>query len=274
MGKHLLNSFASEDPGRLAGMLETSGDVKEALAVLDQIETGYECSVVSRLSPDMTNRLSIEVPDTVVTGWLEAAPVDAGRRLLSRIDRERAARLIEAIGDRSKRRALRRLSAYAVGSIGQLTRVRMAVIREQVTAANIRAELQRHPVAAGYPVAIERDDGTVLGVLDFEKFARNSSEKAIATDFCIPVKPLLADAPLPSPASLARSAEWSGQTSLPVVDHRKRLVGFVTRDALEKASGSEKEGGLFLESSIELVKHYWEVMVYTLVLVLGRRIRR
>ena len=274
MGKRLLNSFAEEDPEHLAGMLERSGDIDETLAIVTEIDTALVSNVVARLSPDMSHRLLQKIPDTAVIEWLDTGSDDAGRRLLSKIDPARAARLIEGIGDRSRRRALRRLSSYSAGTIGQLTQVPVMVIGEKTPASDISTALQRGQANAGEPVAIERQDGKVLGVLDFAKFARNTSDRATAADFCLPVEPVLADAPLPSLSSLARSEGWAKQTSLPVVDHRHRLIGYVTRAALEEASASEREEGLFLASTIELVRQYWAFMVYMTTLILGRRLKQ
>ena len=273
MGKKLLNTFASEDPERFARLLEASEDTEEMLSILEDIDTGLECEVVARLSPELANRLVNGLDDGLLIAWLETGSVEAGQRLLSMVGPNRSNRLVEGIGDRRRRRLLRQLTGYAAGTIGQHTRFRLQRFREDVPLEQVKAELQRHKEPFEGPVVIERRDRTVMGVLDFAAMARNSSEKALAADVCIRVQPLYADSPLPHLSSLSKFADWEKATSLPVVDHRKRLVGYVTRATLEKATDSEHEGSLFLSTLIELVKQYWTFMAYVMTSLLGRRVQ-
>ena len=57
---------------------------------------------------------------------------------------------------------------------------------------------------------------------------------------------------------------------MPVIDHERRLVGYVSRKALEEAAMSGQQGSVFIDSLIELVKRYWEFMAYTITFILGR----
>ena len=187
MGNHLLVAFASEDPGRLAELLEYPDDAAEALSTLMEIPPGLRSDVVARMSPTAADRILDELPDPVLIEWLGSGPADAGRRILAKVSQERAKRLLSGITDRSKRRALRRLANYPAGSIGQLTQVHMMTAARNEPASETDARIQRLGRPLEGPIPILNQAGRVIGILDLSRFVQNRSTARTAADFCIPV---------------------------------------------------------------------------------------
>lgn len=268
MGKRLVGAFAAEDPARFAQILGKSTDLAESISILKEVPDGLESDIVARLSPEAADRLLHELPDQVVIEWLGACPMDAGRRMLSRVGRERAARLVAGIGNRARRRELRRLIAYPPGSIGELLEVNVMAVPADAPAADIHAEIRRFDGSSEAPVVIVDDAGTVTGVLDLVRFMQHGDAGGRAADFRIPVKPLFADALL---ESFREQREWLRLTSLPVADFEGRLIGYVPRSVLEPAIRSTDEGRLFIETGVQVSKRFFEFMAYMLVLILDRR---
>lgn len=271
MSKHLLRAFAADDPALFAQLLGAADDPAEAIAVLSDIPDGLEGEVVARLTPEAADRLLNELPDPVVIGWLGACTTSTGRRLLSRIDRERATRLIAGISNRSKRRSLRHMVDYPPGSIGELVQTGVITVKESSRVGDIGDEIQQWKGDPESPVVILRDNGTVAGVLDLMGFLKNRDQRAVAADFLIPIKPVYAEA---AQASLHDRSEWDRLTILPVVDHDGQSVGYVSRSTFERAHGSIGEGSLLLETGVELSKRFFEFMVYVLVMIFDRKVQR
>lgn len=271
MSKHLLSAFAADDPALFAQLLGASDDPAETIAVLSDIPDGLEGEVVARLTPEAADRLLNELPDPVVIEWLGACTASTGRRLLSRISRERATRLIAGISNRSKRRRLRHMVDYPPESIGELVQTGVITIKESAKVGDISDEIPQWKGDPESPVVILRKDGTVAGVLDLMEFLKNRDQSARVSDFLIPIKPVYAEA---TQTSLHDRREWAQLSSLPVVDHERQLVGYVSRSTFERAHGTVGEGSLLLETGIELSKRFFEFMVYVLVLILDRRVQR
>jgi len=271
MSKHLLRAFATRDPERFAELLGRSDDVGSTLAILTDIPDGMECDVVSRLTPEASTRLLNGLTDTVLTGWLETAPVDAGRRLLARIGGNRSSRLIEAVEDRSKRRELKRLVGYPRGSIGELIQTQMAAVKDNTPSGDIGTEIRNQGGDNAGPVVVERRDGTFRGVLDFAALALNRDPAATAADFCVPVRPVFPDSPL---ASLESAPEWAGMASLPVVDHEGRALGYVSRSVLDNINIAVRAENSILASVVELSKRFWEVSAALTLFIFERRVER
>lgn len=268
MGKHLRRAYASGNPDQFAELLGKAESPDEVLSIVNDIPIELTSNVVARLTPDAATRLLSGLGDPILITWLDAGPTDTGRRLLSRFSRERADRLISGIKDASKRRGLRRLATYPSGSIGELVQIRVASVREEAIAADIQEAIQRFEGPLEGPVVVRKVDGTTAGVLNLKQFLQNRDSGATAADFCDPIKPVFAHLPV---ESLKQSIEWSQMASLPVVDHEQRLVGYITRQAVENATATDREASYVLESAIELSKRFWEFLAYVMVLILDRR---
>jgi len=271
MSKHLLHAFATQEPERFAELLGTSKDVSSMLEILKVIPDGTECDVVARLTTEAAGRLLSGLADQVLVRWLESASLDAGRRMLSRINSDRSARLIQEISDRKKRRGLRSLAGFPPGSIGALVQTQIARIREDTPAPDIAENITRQGASLEGPILVERDDGTLRGVLDLARFVQNLETAATAGNFCITPRPVYPD----SPASTLEDPDaWTGLSSLPVVDHGNRAIGYISRSVLEKAARTQNRDDPPLGSVVELSKRYWEVSAALIALIFGGRTER
>ncbi|NNK98412.1 MAG: CBS domain-containing protein, partial [Xanthomonadales bacterium] len=232
-------------------LLEQTADMHE---VLNTIPVGLECHVVASLGPETAERLLGTVADSVLTEWLETASIDAGRRLLCRLGQERAGRIVSAIKNRGRRRDLRRVAGYPPNSIGALAQLSLVTICEHDTPDEIASVIERAGGPPDAPVIVTRQDGSVRGALDLMRFIQNRNGRVPASEMCVATEVLHAGTAVES----ARfPANWSQLTSLPVVDHSGRPIGYVTRTTLERARRSRSEGSLVLEAAVELVRFYW-----------------
>jgi len=268
MGEHLLSGFAKDNPERFAQLLGDANDLKEAINILADIPDGLESDLISRLSPEVARHLLNELPDPIVTGWLSSCSADTARTMLARIGHERSASLVSGITDRSKRIGLQRLMKYPQGTIGELVLLNVMTIRDSIPVSDIAGAIQRQESESGAPIVVIRDDGTVSGVLDLVEFLKNRDMDTCAGDFCIPVKPIYADA---SQTSLRKRDEWNRLNSLPVVDYEGQLIGYVSRSQSQAILESDSESAQFLQSGIEFSRQFLEVMVYFLMLIFDRR---
>jgi Mg/Co/Ni transporter MgtE len=268
MARTLLQAFASEDPDRFAALLGSAQGNDEVLAVLGDIAIEYRADVISRLALETADRVLKNVDDTMLVEWLAAGTMDASRRMLLRVESKRAQRLIDGISDRTKRRGLRRLSSYPSGTIGELVQIHSISIKADATIDDINTLIHRHSGALEGPIAIERHDGTLMGVLDLTKFVQNRNASANAADFCIRVAPVYADSPLPS---LQKSPAWNHSVTIPVVEHEQRLIGYISRSTYEQAICSKGEGTMFFEAIVEITNQFWAFLTQILVLLLDRR---
>ena len=268
MGKQLLSGFARDDPERFAKLLGNTSDPKEAIGILADIPDGLEGDLVSRLSPENARRLLSELPDPIVAGWLSSCSADTARYMLTRIGHERAASLISGITDRSTRVGLLRLIKYPQGTVGNLALLNVMTVRDSMPVSDIAESIQEQESGPEAPIVILRDDGKVIGVLDVIRCYKNRDKHACASDFCIKVKPVYADA---SQTSLRNRDEWNRLGSLPVVDYEGQLIGYVSRSQSEDIQKSVSDNARFFNSIIELSRQFLEVMAYLLTMIFDRR---
>lgn len=268
MGKHLIQAFAVDDPDRFAQLLGSCPDVEAAVELLKQMPDGLEGEVLSHLSPDAAGRLLSGLPDELLAGWLGTCSIDAGRRLLVKLGDERSAKLISMMSDRAKRRGLRRITTYPEDTVGALVQVGVMTVPFSATAVEIKQALHEQGGYPDSPVVIVGEDDTVLGVLDLAAFVRNQQDNALASEFCIAVQAVHADAPVDS---VIGKEDWSRLSSLPVVDAGDRLVGYLTRSALDRAAGQSSQGNVLLESGYELSLRLIQFLSYMMELIFSRR---
>jgi CBS domain-containing protein len=268
MGRHLQTALAATDPDGFAKLLGANDDPHEALTSLAGIPADAAGAVVARLGPAAAERLLTAADDARVTTWLGKSSTDDGIRILARLPAERVDRLVNAIDDHARRRALRRLAAYPAGSVGALARTRAVIIREDVSVEDIGERIRSAGVTDDSPVLVTRHDGSLLGVLDLMRFLQVSDKGRTAADLCLPAEALHAGSPVDS---LRLPDDWGRLTSLPVVDAAGRPVGFVSRSTLER-SRSERGGGTgIVDAFIELARHYLDFLAWATARLLDRR---
>jgi Mg/Co/Ni transporter MgtE len=268
MGRHLQAAFAELEPDQFARLLSEAESTSEAEAILDAIPDGLECDVVSRMPAEATGRLLSAADNALLTHWLEAAPVDAGRRLLARLEKDRAGQLVAGIRDRSKRRGLRRLTDYPAGSVGELVDAHVLTVGADEPIEQVEALVAHSGASRDVPILVMRDNGSVMGLLDLMLLLQQRDSGLTASDLCIHVEPLNAAASI---ASLQLPAEWSRLTAMPVVDPSGQAIGFVSRASLERSTEFRSEGSLFLESAIELARRYWAFLFQVTELIFSKR---
>lgn len=268
MGKQLQAVLANSDPERFAFLLSASQDADDMRSSMNEIPPESACDVAARLTPEAARRLLGVTDDATLTGWLEAAATDDARRLVTRLDPERASAVVSAMNHRSKRRALRRLSGYPPGTVGDLAQTRLILVKSDDALEQVDARIQAAGETSDCPVIVTRNDGSVLGVLDLMRYLRGRDQHLTAAETCIAVEPLHAGS---SVEALRLPVNWSRLTELPVVDASGKPIGFVSRLALEGARIDRNEASLFSRSLVELARQYWSFLIYTTAWLLERK---
>lgn len=268
MGKQLQAVLASSDPDRFARLLSESDDAAAVLSRMNDIPGEHACDIFVRLSPEAAERLLGSADDATLTAWLEAGTADDGRRLVTRLTPDRAAAVVSAMGHRGKRQALRRLSGYPPGTVGDLAQSRLILVSRDDALEQIDARIRAAGESSDCPIIVTRRDGSVLGVLDLMRYVRGSDSLLTAAELCIRTEPLHAGS---SVHSLRLPENWSRLTQLPVVDAAGKPIGFVSRTALEAVRIEHSEASLFTRSLVELARHYWSFLIYLTASLLDRR---
>ena len=270
MGKHLHGAFAAADPARFAALVQQSESVGEMLDVLLEIPGGLETDVLTRLSPESTDRILDQVSDPTLSDWLESGAAEDGRRILSKMAPERAAAVIKGIQSSVKRRELRRLTAYPQNSIGQLMQLGPILLSRDDTVAEIEASIRQHEGTLEGPIVVQNPDGTFSGVFDPVDFLKNAREGQTAVDFSEKIEPVFAD----SPANLLLADHWNGRNSLPVVNYERKPIGFVTRSVIESAVGQASPQSPLETGLTEVSRWYWTLLLEGLHFALSWRTER
>lgn len=267
MANHLLTAFAEDEPERFSQLLGNSTSTEETIEILTGIPDGLECDVIARLTPRAAERLLGSLPDEVAITWLASCPLDGGRRMLSRIDNDRAERLLAGLNSQAKRRQLRRLVDYPAGSVGQLMQANMLCVNHKMPVADITEELRLQGDTLRGPIAVLSDAGAVTGTLNLVKFIQNKDADAIAADSCDTLEPGYVET---SPHALMARTDWNHLPSIPLADHRGKPLGYVTRVALERAMGSHAEPGAVSQSVLEVSRQFLQFMIFVTTQLLGR----
>ena len=245
--------FAVRHPDSFARVLGR-GSVEEAEQVVDQLPAPRRASIVARLPGPHVRRL-LESDAHRPAEWLTAAPFDDAISLLSRIPRERRLALVNSLGDRDRKRQLLRHQQYPSHSVGALVGDVPLRLNAETAAAEVLAELRTLGSKDPGPVVIVDADGRYVGVLDQWQLLMKHPPAGQVRDYAIAIR---AVRPESSVTAVALDEQWHTRNWLPVVDHRQRVLGSVSREkivhAAEAVSGGElRDGDILLDLMADLV---------------------
>ena len=230
--------FATRHPDSFARVLGR-GDLEESARMLESLPAELKASIVSRLPAARIQQL-LNSGQHQPEAWLSEAPFDEAVTLLSRIPAERRRALVDAIPDKKRQRRLKqqqRYPAHCAGAhIGDLP-VRLGT---DSLAADVVAELRELDADDPGPLVIVDKDGRYLGMLDRWRLLMQNPPMGVVGDYLIEVKAVRPETPI---TTLANDEVWHARYWLPVVDHRQRLLGGVSRQRVFRASGAQMAAG-------------------------------
>lgn len=250
-------AYAREHPTGLATYLATQGQevVSEALEGLPP-ETAV--AVVARLPQGHALRTLAGQSDAQLAVWLDAATADHALAVLLHLEEGRRPRVLASISSRRKRRTLERLLFYPRSTVGALvdpTAMRLSAdIQLDEAVAIMQVEARSGPDS----VWLVDDDDNYLGLFDPRSALVASSGATPLRRFLITVRPLQADIPLPDARDFP---EWLRHTELPVVDHRGRLLGALSRRRLMVALEGIGHANQGLADGVsDLTRQYFRIL--------------
>ncbi len=235
-GSPLLVGYARSHPDRFALAAAQSGiDTVEAL--LSQLPDDVKPSVVVGLPLTLAAALIERAPDERLRKWLAGDDVAAAVGLSRRIPDQRYAGLAEGLRSR-RRRELEAHRSYANDVAGAHVDVHVPFVRDTTPVADAAHILDIYKSSPRIPLLVLDSKDRYLGWFDAE-LALQKGLSARAGNCLGSSAPLSATANLRT--ARARFAT-SGDSWLPVVDARTRLVGVLHRSRLPKAASPGSHG--------------------------------
>ena len=225
--------FAVRHPDSFARILGR-GPLDECEHIIESLPADRKAAIVARLPANRIRQL-LESAQRQATDWLVDAPFDDAVTLLSRIPREDRLVLVNTIGDRDRRRQLLRHLQYPAHSVGSLVVDIPLRLTAGSPAKDVVDELRDLDTDARGPVVIVDAHGRYRGVLDRLQLLQRSPPTGRVDDYRIAVNALRPETPV---AAVAMIDAWHSRNWVPVIDHRERVIGAVSREKVFRAVDS------------------------------------
>ncbi|MBT8079267.1 MAG: hypothetical protein KJO31_11880 [Gammaproteobacteria bacterium] len=231
--------FATRFPDSFARVLGR-GDSEESSRIIESLPAARKAGIISRLPAARILQL-VDSGQHQPAQWLADAPFDEAVNLLSRMPRERRLALVESITDRGRRRRLMQHQRYPSHSVGALVGDIPLRFSSNSLAADVLAELREADADEPGPLVVVDETGRYQGMLDRWHLLMSNPPTGIVGDYVIGLKAVRPEVPI---AEVAKDEVWHTRNWLPVVDHRQRILGGVSREKVFRAaSGQAGEAG-------------------------------
>ena len=245
--------FATHHPDSFARILGRA-EFEQCERILDSLPANRKAAIAARLPATHVRQL-LDSERNQVAEWLVDATFNDAVTLLSRIPRERRLALVNSLGDRNRQRQLLRNQQYPSHSVGALVADIPLRVGAESPAAEVLAELRKIDVEAQGPVVVVDNDGHYLGVVDRWRLLSRSPSSGSVNDYLVVVKAVRPEMPV---TAVATNDDWHTRNWLPVIDHRHRVLGAVSREkvlraAREHAGGGVRRGDILLDLLADLV---------------------
>ena len=232
----LLVGYARTHPDRFAPAIARSG-IDTAEALLSELPQDLKSSVVVALPSALAADLLARTPDERLQEWLAGDDLAAAVGLARRIPDQRYAGLAEGL-ELQRRRELEGHRSYADDVAGAHVDVNVPTAREAIAVADAAHILDTYKSSPRIPLLVLDSEDRYLGWFDAELALQKGLTARVGN--CLgPSAPLSATADLR--VARARFAA-TGETWLPVVDTRNRLVGVLHRSRLPRATSPGSRG--------------------------------
>ena len=230
--------YAARHPDAFASRL-VRGDAAEASRILLALPDAMKASIVARLPAGRILAL-LESGEHSPEAWLADAPFEDAVFLLSRMRRERRFALINALPDGRRRRQLLRHEQYPTHTIGWHVQDVHMRINAESPASGLVDDLRSLDSATAPRLVVIDADGRYAGTLDPWRILGHATVAGPVREYVTEVDPLYPEMPV---ASAVASKAFPDHNWLPVVDNRRRVLGGVSRAALETALSGRLPAG-------------------------------
>lgn len=237
----LTKDFALRHPDAFARVLARAAPA-EAEELLEQLPIASRVAIISRLPARRINAL-LDSQKHQPVDWLEEASLDDAVQLLSRLPRERRLALVNQLPRSNRKRQLLRLQQYPAHSIGSLMGDIPLYVSMETAATEVLAQLRELDDDVQVLVVVVDAQGGYIGAVDLWRLLLRNPSAGTVKDFLATVKAVQPETPI---AIVAMNEEWQRRNILPVIDHKGRILGSITRQkvirAAEGQSGRNAQG--------------------------------
>lgn len=231
--------FAARHPDSFARALGRGG-VDDVAGLVDRLPPERRAAIVARLPGPHVRRL-LDTDEHRPADWLVSASFDDAVSLLSRVPRERRLALINGLDDRNRKQQLLRNQQYPSHSVGALVGDVPLRLSAETPASEVLAELREIGPGDPGPIVVVDGSGRYVGVLDRWQLLVKHPTAGQVGDYVIEIR---AVRPESSVTAVAIDPQWHTRNWLPVIDHRQRVLGSVTREKVFRAAEDLTGSGL------------------------------
>ena len=249
----LTTDFAEKFPDSFARIVGRA-DESDISQVLGKLPPRIKASIVSRLPGSRINQL-LDSGKHAPEEWLLDASFDDAVTMLSRIPRERRLAIVNSLGDRERRQRLLRHQQYPTHSVGALVSDVLLRIRSDSSAADVLKDLRDLGLDEPGTMVVVDTDGHYFGLLNYWRLLTSDPPVGQISNFVVKVAPIH---PETSIANAVQNESWLKYNWLPVVDHRQRVLGGVSRARIFRAgnantTGKQDSSNVLFDLTTELV---------------------
>ncbi len=230
----LLLRFAATRPDELAGVLATA-NLRDLSELIEKLPAEVAALVAARLPSWQLAGLLGSLEPGLICQMLISARTDDAVAIVSHLHESRYPAILDACPERD-RLSLRQLFDFPAHSLAALATTRFIRVGARTTCADFSRQLSYSGDTSPRPVIVVDDQGRYLGLLTLQAAFSLKNRKKPVADVITAVEPLSG---MTSAESAIGSRLWSRYTELPVVDSRHRVLGVVSRAALQRVAGSD-----------------------------------
>jgi magnesium transporter len=241
----ILGAASVDDQRRMVGLLDA--ELRDALCAMLPVEETAE--LLENMAEALAVEMLEEMPADRAADVLEEMGADVSGDLLRELDEEDSEAILAEFEDTEERAEIRERLSYAWDSAGGLMSDRVVSFRENTTVTQVLAELGEH--AEDYSdeevqyFYVVDEIGTLKGVLALRNLVLGRR--------ALKIEELMIKDPASVPVDMELEAlhdifETKNYMAFPVVDAGGKLLGVVTREAMQEAM-SETQTESYLKAS-------------------------
>ncbi len=262
----LLLAFARGRPEELAGIL-ASADLRELSELIASLPAKVAAQVGTRLPSWQLTALLGTLEPGLICQMLVSAATDDAVAIVSHLQESRYSAILEVCPAES-RLALRQLFEFPSHSLAALATTRFIRIGSKTSCDEFARQLAYSSDTRPRPLLVVDEQGKYVGLLDLQAALSYKNRSRAVADVANAIEPLSG---LTSAETALGSRLWTRYTTLPVVDGRHRLLGVVSRSALQRVAGEDEPADFTTERLFsELAVGYLNTCGRLLESVLGK----
>lgn len=262
----LLLQFAADRPEELAAVL-TGESLEDVCGFISGLPHHSATVVVTRLPSWQLTPLLGVLEAELISRMLTTAATDDAVAIVSHLRESRYADIIDATPEEG-RRALRQLFDYPSHSLAALASPGFVRVEADTQCGPFCEQLSSNSDTRPLPVLVVDGQSRYLGRVTLQALYARKNRARTVGEIATAVEPLSG---LTSAESALSSRLWMRYTELPVVDGRHRVLGVVTRAALQRVAGETTPAEFNLERMFaELATGYLTTCSRLLESVLGK----